>query len=117
MSGTTGAGRCRGVLIGPAAGEELEDRVGARGVVVVPVLVAGQDAEDAGADHLREGVLGQFWIAGVVQRRGELAGQADAVVELPEGQQAGAGRERGVGHLDLDGQRREEVEREQRGGS
>jgi hypothetical protein len=101
--------RSRGDERGRAAGEELEDRVGGQGVVVVLVLVTGQDAEDTGADHFREGVLGQLRIAGVVQRRGELSGQPDAFVELPQRQQAGVGGERGVGHLDLDGQRLEKA--------
>jgi hypothetical protein len=32
----------------------------------VQVLVAGQDAVNAGADHLQEGVLRQVGVAGVV---------------------------------------------------
>ncbi len=35
--------------------------------MVVLVLLAGQDAIDAGADHLQEGVLGPFRVAGVVK--------------------------------------------------
>jgi hypothetical protein len=45
-------------------------------------------------------VLDQLRVAGVVERRGELTSQADAVVELPEKQQADVGGQRGVGHLD-----------------
>src|SRR5262249_42712319 len=45
------------VVLGRAAGEEHEGRVGAQALVVILVLVADEDAEDAGADHLREGVL------------------------------------------------------------
>src|SRR5262249_39407159 len=82
--------------------------------VVVLVRVAGQDAEDAGPDHLQEGVLGQRRIARVVEHRGELLRQADARVELPQRQQAGVGRERGLGHLDPNGQRRVEIEVEER---
>lgn len=88
----------------------------AQGVVVVLVLVAGQDAEDAGADHLQEGVFGQLRIARVVEHRGQLSRQADAFVELAQRQQAGVGRERGVGRLDVDRQRREEIQVEQRSG-
>jgi len=73
--------------------------------MVVLILVAGEDAEDAGADHLQEGVLGQIRIARIVEHRGELLRQPDTFVELSQRQQAGVGGERGVGHLDLDGQR------------
>ena len=79
------------VVLGRAVGDELEDRIGAQGVVVVLVLVAGEDAEDAGADHLQEGVLGEVGVAGVVEDGGELLRQADAFVELPQRQQAGVG--------------------------
>jgi hypothetical protein len=49
----------------------------------------------------------------VVEHRGQPFRQADAFVELPQGQQTGVGRERCLGHLDPDGQRLEEVELEQ----
>jgi hypothetical protein len=55
------------------------------------------------ADHLQEGVLGQLRIVRVVEHRGGLLRQADAFVEPSQRQQAGVGRERGVGCLDLDG--------------
>ena len=44
-----GQGRLAGqvVILGGAVGEELEDGVGAEGVVVVLILVTGQDAVDA----------------------------------------------------------------------
>ncbi len=44
-------------IVGRAVGEEFEDGVGAEGVVVVRVRVPGQDAEDAGPHHLRDGVV------------------------------------------------------------
>src|SRR4051812_4238958 len=52
-------------------------------------------------------------VARVVERRGERLSQADAFVELSQRQQAGVGRERGLGYLDLDGQRLEKVELQQ----
>src|SRR6185369_10892462 len=76
-------------------------------------LIAGQDAEDAHADHLQERVLGQLRIARVVEHRGEPLRQADAVVELSQRQQAGVRRERSLGHLDPDGQWLEKVELKQ----
>src|SRR5262249_8973451 len=42
-------------VVGGAAGNQPEDGVGAQGVVVVLVLVVGEDAVDAAADHLQEG--------------------------------------------------------------
>ena len=70
---------------GRAAGDELEDGVGAQGVVVVLVRVAGEDAEDAGPDHFGEGMVDAVGIAWIVEGGGELGGQADALVELPQG--------------------------------
>jgi hypothetical protein len=80
-------------VIGGAVGDELEDGVRAEGVVVVRVLVAGQDAVDAGADHLQEGVLGQGRVTGVVQGVGEGPGESDALVELPDGKESGVAGE------------------------
>jgi hypothetical protein len=87
-----------------AVGDELEDRIGAQGVVVALVLVAGQDAEGTGPDYLQEGVLGQLRVARVVEYIRELPGRAVAFVELPQWQQAGVSGERSFGHLDSDGQ-------------
>jgi hypothetical protein len=56
--------------------------------VVVLVLVAGEDAVDAGADHLQEGVLGEVGVAGVVEGVGEGMGEPDALVELADGEQS-----------------------------
>jgi len=68
-----------------AVGEELEDGVGAAGGVVVLVRVAGQDAVDAAADHLQEGVLGEVGVARVVQGVSESPGASDVFVELADG--------------------------------
>jgi hypothetical protein len=54
--------------VGGAVGDKFEDRIGAQAVVVVLVLVAGQDAINAGADHLQEGVLGEVGVARVIER-------------------------------------------------
>ena len=71
--------------------------------MVVPVFVAGEDAEDAHADHVGEGVLDEVGIAGIVEGLGELLGESDALVELTQGQRPGVRREGGVGRLDVDG--------------
>jgi hypothetical protein len=55
--------------------------------VVVLVLVAGQDAVDAGPDHLPEGVRGEVRVAGVIEGVREGPGESDTVVELADGEQ------------------------------
>jgi HKD family nuclease/diadenosine tetraphosphate (Ap4A) HIT family hydrolase len=77
------------VIPGRAVGQELEDRIGAQGVVVVLVFVPGEDAEDAGPDHLQERVLGEVRVPGVVERLGKRPGEPDALVELADGQLPG----------------------------
>ena len=97
-----------------AVGDEFEDGVGSERVVVVLVFVTGEDAEDAHTDHVDEGVVDEIGIAGIVEGLGELVGQADAMVELPQRQQSGVRGQGGVGGLDMDGQRREKIEVEER---
>jgi hypothetical protein len=77
------------VVLGGAVSQELEDGVGARGVVVILVLVPGQEAGDAGPDHLQKRVLGQIGVAGVVWGAGVGLGQPDALVERADGKQTG----------------------------
>jgi hypothetical protein len=81
--------------------------------VIVLVRIPGEDAEDAGPDHLRKGMVDASGIAWIVEGSGESRGQADAVIELPQGQQASIGSERSVGYLDVNGQRLVEVEVEE----
>ncbi len=76
-----------------AVGEELEDGVGAEGIVIVLVFVAREDAVHAGADHLQKRVLGEARVAGVVEGLGEGPGEPDALVELPDGEQTGVAGE------------------------
>jgi hypothetical protein len=61
--------------------------------VVVLALVAGEGAVDPGADHLQKGVLGQVRVAGVVEGAGVGPRQADALVELADGEQPGVAGE------------------------
>jgi hypothetical protein len=74
------------VVLRGAVGDQLEDRVGVQGVVVIPVPLAGQDAVDAGADHLREPVLGKPGVARVVESVGESPREPDALIELTDRQ-------------------------------
>src|SRR6266545_4477325 len=77
-------------VIRGAVGDELEDGIAAQGVVVVLVLVAGEDAVDAAANHLQEGVFGEV---GVVEGVGEGPGEPDALIRLADGEQAGVAGE------------------------
>ena len=88
-------------------GHQLEDGVMAEGIVVVLVLVVGEYAVDAGADHVQEGVVDLVRIAAVVEGGGEGMGQTDVGIELAhrEGSRiAGKSRSR---RLDEDGQAKE----------
>jgi hypothetical protein len=87
--------------------ERLGLHSAAKGVVVVLVLVAGQDAVDAGADHLQERVVGQVRVAGVIEGLSKGPGQADALVELADGEQSGVTGE--LARRRLDNDRRAEV--------
>jgi hypothetical protein len=102
--GVLEAGQCRlagqGVAIGGASGDELEDGVVTEGVVVVLVLVACEDALDAATDHLQEAVLCEVRVAGVIEGFGKGPRQADALVELADGEQPGITGELTLGWLD-----------------
>src|SRR5262249_57710542 len=57
------------------------------------VLVAGQDAVDAGPDRLHEGVLREARVAVAIEGLGKGPGHADALVELADGEQPGVARQ------------------------
>ena len=63
----------------------LEEGVVSEGVVVILVGVAGEDTEDAGANHLEGGVVDEVGIAGIIEGGGEVTGQAELIIELTEG--------------------------------
>src|SRR4051794_33275421 len=77
---------------------------------VILVLVVGEDAEEALAGHLQQGVLAQVGVAGVVQGGGEVAAESQALVELAEQQQAAVGGELVAAILEVDGQAGEKVD-------
>jgi hypothetical protein len=94
--------------VGQAPAGELERRIGARKVEIVGVLIAAADREEAGADHIGEGVGDARRIAAI----GKAAGQphGDAEPALRQGEQHGAAVrgntsaiERGCDFLALDG--------------
>jgi hypothetical protein len=85
-------------------------RSGVRSVAVaVPVLAAGEDANDAGAGPLGEAVLREAGGAGTVHGLGEGAGEPDALVELAIGELPGVAGELARRRLD-DERRAEKVE-------
>src|SRR5262249_37694014 len=95
---------------GGAVGDELEGGVGAEGIVVVLVLVAGQNAVDAGADHFQQGMLDERGGAGVIEGIGEGLRESDALIELADREQPGIAGELTGRRLD-DERGAEEVER------
>jgi hypothetical protein len=70
--------------------------------VAVPVLAAGEDANDAGAGSLGEAVLREAGGAGTVHRLGEGAGAPDARVRLARGEQSSIAGELARRRLDDD---------------
>jgi hypothetical protein len=63
----------------------------------------GEDAIDAGSDHLLEGVLGQVGVTGVVEGVGEGPGKPEALVELVDAEQPGIAGELALGRLETSG--------------
>jgi hypothetical protein len=104
----------RSASSGERSAMSLKTGVGAQGVVIVLVRVPGEDAEDARLDCFREGMADASGIALIVKYRSELLRESDALVELPQEQEAGIGGDGGVGHPDLKGQRLENIEAEER---
>src|SRR5580692_7550547 len=102
----TRMGRLTGQVgaVGGSTGHQLENRIGAKCVVIVLVLIVGEDAIDARACHFKEGVRYQFEIAGVVQGLSELLGEVQTLVELAEGEQPRIASQQGSGRLNDDGQ-------------
>ena len=74
------------------------------------MITSIRDAEEAHAGHVADGLFDASGITGVVEGVGELLGESDAMIELPQEDQARIGGERVIGGLDLDGSRSEEIE-------
>lgn len=81
------AGAERGVL----ADEDAQEGIEAERVVVVEVLVAEAEGEDALAENVAEGVRDVCGIAVVDEVAGELLEEAEAGVDLAEEDSAGVG--------------------------
>ena len=76
------------------------ERRAAQGVSVVLAFLPGQGAVDPGPDHLRDRLLREVGVAGVVKGIGEGPGQADTLVALAGGQQPGVAGELARRRLD-----------------
>ncbi len=97
-------------VIGQAVGNELENGVRPQRVVVVLILVVGQDAIDSLPHHGQLRVLDEGGIATVLESGGKLLGEPDLLVELANRQQSGIRRQRGGRKLDIDWPRGVEIE-------
>ena len=97
-------------IIGQPIGDELEDGVRPERVVVILVLVIGQDAVDPLPDHGQQRVPGESGVPPVIECGGELLGEADLLVELTKHQESGITGERRGGELELNRPRWEEIE-------
>ncbi len=67
-----------------AADRHLEDRIGAQGIAVVGVLVAGGDGEDTHLQHLHHAVRHPRRMAPVGQACGQALGDAEAVLHCAQ---------------------------------
>lgn len=83
-----------GRAVGEAVGDHLEDGVVTERVVVVAVLVSGDDAVDALAGHGEDRVDGVG--ARVAEALGEPPRPSDALVELPDDEQTPVGGQRRI---------------------
>ena len=61
---------------------EFENGIGSERVMIVLVLIAGEDPKDPHAYHLKKGMLDEVRITRVVQNLSKLPSQAYSFVEL-----------------------------------
>jgi hypothetical protein len=85
--------RLRGerIVLGPPVAGQLQHRVGAHPVVIVLVLVASDQAEDALAKEVQDVQFGPVLTTGVVDKGRGLGEPAQPLVELAHSQKAGVG--------------------------
>jgi hypothetical protein len=84
-------------------GNDFENRIGAKGVVIILIFVAGDDAKDSHAGHFEVGMIDASGITRIVQGVCELLREANAMIELSEEEQPRIGGERFVGDFELEG--------------
>jgi hypothetical protein len=104
------AGQCP--ALGQPPGDELEHRIIPERVVIIAVLVPGQDAEETLPEHRvqRLPTLPNPQGIGIKQTSGHATGVTQSVVELPQRQQPGVGGEPAAMLLDNHRQLWEKIE-------
>ena len=93
-------------IIGKTIRDHLEDWIGTQGVMVVLVLVVGEDAIDSLSHHAQQRMPSKKLVSTVLKRCSELFGKPDMVIKLPDGQEAAVARERRWRNLDVNRPRR-----------
>jgi hypothetical protein len=77
--------------LGQPADGHLEGRVGAQGIAVVGILVAGRDQQGAEADHLGEPVLDPLGRPWILKTARQARGDPKATLDLGQHQHASIG--------------------------
>ena len=80
----------------------------------VGLIMAGEDAVEAGTEHFEDGVLDEPGVAGIVEGGSQLLGEAKLFVELADREQSGIAAEIGIAGLNDDGAVGEKIEEERR---
>ena len=75
--------------LGQPADRHLEGRIGAQGVAVVGIGIAGSDQQRAEADHLGQAVTHPLRITRVVEATRQPVGDAEPALDLRQHQDAG----------------------------
>ena len=96
-------------IVGKSVGDELEDRIRSQRIVIVLILVIGEDAVDPLPDHAQQRLPREGRIAAIVESGRELFGESDVLVDLSHGQEAGIAGEWCGRDLDFDGSRRQKI--------
>jgi hypothetical protein len=75
-----------GVAFGQPADRHLEGRVGAQGIAVVGIRVAGRDQQGAEADHLGESVPDPLGRPRILEAARQALGNAEAALDFGQNQ-------------------------------
>ena len=84
-------------------GDDLQQRIVAQAVGVVGVFVAGDDLVDALPQQSERIVLHAVVLPRIAEQLGQFAGQLMALIEGPQGQQAGIAGDLAAGKIGVDG--------------
>ncbi len=78
-----------GAALGQPADRHLEGRIGAQGVAVVGIRVAGRDQQRAEADHLGEPVMDPHGLTRVLEAARQAIGDPEPTLDLGQHQHPG----------------------------